>query len=151
MHLREVFVDDRAVSPVIGVVLMVAITVVLATVVGAFVLGVGQEDPIPQATFEFDTYDDDGDDDPDAVIVTHESGDSFEKNTLRVRAGGDTAVWDEGVSSGEDFVVADSGGATGITVDATMSISDVTGTTFTLAYVSPDGERTELYGEYTAE
>ena len=33
--------DDRAVSPVIGVILMVAITVILATVIGTFVLGLG--------------------------------------------------------------------------------------------------------------
>lgn len=32
---------DRAVSPVIGVVVMVAITVVLAAVIGAFALGLG--------------------------------------------------------------------------------------------------------------
>ncbi|ESS11908.1 MAG: archaeal flagellin N-terminal-like domain protein, partial [uncultured archaeon A07HR60] len=35
--------DDRAVSPVIGVVLMVAITVILAAVIGSTVLGVGDQ------------------------------------------------------------------------------------------------------------
>jgi flagellin-like protein len=34
-------IDDSAVSPVIGVILMVAITVILAAVIGTFVLGVG--------------------------------------------------------------------------------------------------------------
>ena len=33
--------DDEAVSPVIGVILMVAITVILAAVIGAFVLDIG--------------------------------------------------------------------------------------------------------------
>jgi flagellin-like protein len=33
--------NDRAVSPVIGVILMVAITVILAAVIGTFVLGLG--------------------------------------------------------------------------------------------------------------
>ena len=33
--------EDRAVSPVIGVILMVAITVILAAVIGTFVLGLG--------------------------------------------------------------------------------------------------------------
>jgi flagellin-like protein len=33
--------DDRAVSPVIGVILMVAITVILAAVIGTFVLNLG--------------------------------------------------------------------------------------------------------------
>lgn len=36
--------DDRAVSPVIGVILMVAITVILAAVIAAFVLGIGPGD-----------------------------------------------------------------------------------------------------------
>ncbi len=35
--------DERAVSPVIGVILMVAITVILAAVIAAFVLDMGQQ------------------------------------------------------------------------------------------------------------
>jgi len=35
--------DDSAVSPVIGVILMVAITVILAAVIGTFVLGLGEQ------------------------------------------------------------------------------------------------------------
>jgi flagellin-like protein len=35
--------EDRAVSPVIGVILMVAITVILAAVIGTFVLGLGSD------------------------------------------------------------------------------------------------------------
>jgi flagellin-like protein len=35
--------DDDAVSPVIGVILMVAITVILAAVIGTFVLGLGEQ------------------------------------------------------------------------------------------------------------
>ncbi|WP_193308866.1 type IV pilin [Halorubrum halophilum] len=34
--------NDRGVSPVIGVILMVAITVILAAVIGTFVLGLGE-------------------------------------------------------------------------------------------------------------
>mgnify|MGYP006276793039 CR=1 FL=1 len=48
--------DDRAVSPVIGVILMVAITVILAAVIGTFVLGLGDQlgDTAPQASFTID-------------------------------------------------------------------------------------------------
>ncbi|WP_435094470.1 type IV pilin [Halorubrum sp. N11] len=48
--------DDRAVSPVIGVILMVAITVILAAVIGTFVLGLGDQlnDTAPQASFTVD-------------------------------------------------------------------------------------------------
>ena len=42
MNLKSAFQDsERAVSPVIGVILMVAITVILAAVIGTFVLGLG--------------------------------------------------------------------------------------------------------------
>jgi flagellin-like protein len=45
MKLKNLFQkdDDRAVSPVIGVILMVAITVILAAVIGTFVLGLGED------------------------------------------------------------------------------------------------------------
>ncbi|MFA9502659.1 type IV pilin [Natrinema sp. H-ect1] len=47
--------DERAVSPVIGVILMVAITVILAAVIAAFVLDLGQgQEANPQAGIQFD-------------------------------------------------------------------------------------------------
>lgn len=51
MTLRQLLTDDeRAVSPVIGVILMVAITVILAAVIGSFVLNIGgQQEAAPQA------------------------------------------------------------------------------------------------------
>ncbi len=55
MKLIQKFDGDgeRAVSPVIGVILMVAITVILAAVIGTFVLGLGDQlgDTAPQASF----------------------------------------------------------------------------------------------------
>ncbi|MFC7212451.1 type IV pilin [Natronoarchaeum sp. GCM10025321] len=48
--LLETDDDERAVSPVIGVILMVAITVILAAVIGAFVIGIGDDQQeVPQA------------------------------------------------------------------------------------------------------
>ncbi|WP_262177967.1 type IV pilin N-terminal domain-containing protein [Haloarcula laminariae] len=41
MKLKKLLSDDNAVSPVIGVILMVAITVILAAVIASFVLGIG--------------------------------------------------------------------------------------------------------------
>jgi flagellin-like protein len=44
---------NRAVSPVIGVILMVAITVILAAVIGAFVLEIGdQQETAPNTSFD---------------------------------------------------------------------------------------------------
>jgi flagellin-like protein len=46
--------EDRAVSPVIGVILMVAITVILAAVIGTFVLNLGDNvEANPQAGVSF--------------------------------------------------------------------------------------------------
>jgi flagellin-like protein len=45
--------EQRAVSPVIGVILMVAITVILAAVIGAFVLEIGdQQETAPSTSFD---------------------------------------------------------------------------------------------------
>ena len=47
---RSIRKDERAVSPVIGVILMVAITVILAAVIAAFVFGYGAPAAAPQAS-----------------------------------------------------------------------------------------------------
>lgn len=50
---EAVYDPDRAVSPVIGVILMVAITVILAAVIGAFVLEIGdQQETAPSTSFD---------------------------------------------------------------------------------------------------
>ena len=46
--------DDSAVSPVIGVILMVAITVILAAVIASFVLGLGDQTDDVQPNIQFD-------------------------------------------------------------------------------------------------
>ena len=80
MNIKELFNDDSAVSPVIGVILMVAITVILAAVIGTFVLGLGSNvESVPSAQFSFD-YNTAGDE----VTVTHDGGDSIEASALSV-------------------------------------------------------------------
>lgn len=56
MQIKELIEDQDAVSPVIGVILMVAITVILAAVIGTFVLGLGDQvqNTSPSASFSFD-------------------------------------------------------------------------------------------------
>ncbi len=69
--------DDDAVSPVIGVILMVAITVILAAVIGTFVLGLGDEvGETPQAgvTFDYDS----GNDEINVQVVDAGNVDSLE-------------------------------------------------------------------------
>ena len=55
MQIKKLLNDDDAVSPVIGVILMVAITVILAAVIASFVLGLGDsQQQTPQASWDFE-------------------------------------------------------------------------------------------------
>ena len=102
--------DDRAVSPVIGVILMVAITVILAAVIGAFVLGLGNQiqETSPNAQIsisEINTTD-------NSVTFVHNGGDTFDdSNTveLRVTAAGEEvgALTPTDNFSGGQFIAGD--------------------------------------------
>ncbi|WP_049913386.1 type IV pilin [Haloferax prahovense] len=91
MKIRQLLADDGAVSPVIGVILMVAITVILAAVIGTFVLGLGgQTATAPQASFSFDYNNNSanaagGDGvEGDVLKITHESGSQIAAARLSV-------------------------------------------------------------------
>ena len=88
MKLRQLFADDSAVSPVIGVILMVAITVILAAVIGSFVLNLGGslQQSAPQASFDFDYNG------TTNVTITHTNGDSITASQLNTTISGNT--WD---------------------------------------------------------
>ena len=84
MKLHELSADDDAVSPVIGVILMVAITVILAAVIGTFVLGLGgQIQDSPNANFNFNQESNGN------LTITHNGGDPVDVNNLNVTGGGD--------------------------------------------------------------
>ncbi|WP_277552294.1 type IV pilin N-terminal domain-containing protein [Halobaculum limi] len=86
MNFQQLFADDRAVSPVIGVILMVAITVILAAVIGSFVLGLGNsvQQTAPNANFDFD-FEEVGTTGTYNVTATHEGGDTLNsQNTQTV-------------------------------------------------------------------
>jgi len=95
---------ERAVSPVIGVILMVAITVILAAVIASFVLGLGDtDDPAPNLAFDTDV---DADNNKTIQIDT---GDS-DADVDRMEWGGDVdnLTMFEDLSAGEERVVNDS-------------------------------------------
>ena len=141
MNIKKVFTEDRAVSPVIGVILMVAITVILAAVIGTFVLNLGQEvqQSSPQATFDINSTDlTDGSN----ATITHTNGDSIE--TANLYANGDIynssnsvtsfkrSISGDTMSAGESFEVeanSDSG-TISVTWEATDGSSSATLQTF---------------------
>ena len=96
--------DDRGVSPVIGVILMVAITVILAAVIGTFVLGLGDSigDNQPTAQLSVDLDQDAGD-----LTIEHDGGDSISSETLTVIVTADDQPEDENDVFDSRFSVGD--------------------------------------------
>ncbi|QPV63896.1 type IV pilin N-terminal domain-containing protein [Halosimplex litoreum] len=90
MDIKQLFDDDDAVSPVIGVILMVAITVILAAVIASFVLGLGNQaqQGAPTATigFDYEQVNEWSDQDNVGVLtVSHDGGDSVSDDELYIR------------------------------------------------------------------
>ena len=106
MQLSKLFNDDKAVSPVIGVILMVAITVILAAVIGTFVLGLGDSisDTTPSASIN-------GEINNGQIVFTHQSGQNIDGANLRVADTGDNVAEDRGeiedFGEGETFSAGD--------------------------------------------
>lgn len=107
MQLKQLLDDDDAVSPVIGVILMVAITVILAAVIATFVLGLGEQvsQTSPNTSFSFD-YEEgsasdswgDGGNSNDAILtITHSGGPNIDANQLGVAGSSinGSAQWDD--------------------------------------------------------
>jgi flagellin-like protein len=100
MNFKALLTDDRAVSPVIGVILMVAITVILAAVIGTFVLGLGDQvsENAPQASLSFD-YDTTN----TQVNVTHEGGETLEGSNLELVGSSGTSA----TAGSQDYAAGD--------------------------------------------
>jgi len=104
---------ERAVSPVIGVILMVAITVILAAVIASFVLGLGDtDDPAPTISFEDETTE-------DAFEISITSGDSdADSELLDVVVDDNSETWgnfsgaDDTLGAGQSIDVNEDGQAT---------------------------------------
>jgi flagellin-like protein len=120
MKLQNLRADEDAVSPVIGVILMVAVTVILAAVIASFVLGMGSTvNASPQTSFSFD-YEDGGNgfgpsDGDDSVTIAHESGGELDADRVSVVIDGtrfdvnDFSSWSSEISAGDSESFTDSG------------------------------------------
>ena len=132
--------DKRGVSPVIGVILMVAITVILAAVIGTFVLGLGDNvNSTPQASWDFELEDVDGDDSLE-LRITHNGGDSIDGDLLSIE-GLDTGSVD--VFAGTDVTA----GSSYIIQEGSLSSADE-GETVRLVYTAQDGGSSNVIATY---
>jgi len=74
--------DDRAVSPVVGVTLLIGIAVILAAVIGGVVLGIGLGPAdAPQATLEAENFDTSADE----FDIVHNGGDPVDLSNVELR------------------------------------------------------------------
>jgi flagellin-like protein len=153
MQLKQLLNDDDAVSPVIGVILMVAITVILAAVIGTFVLGLGDQvqETAPNAQFSWDDYDDStgwGSGDP-GITVTHDGGSTIEAG--RLTFGGDVnstvsgSTWD-GLDSTQ---ASDPSSQVSAGSSATIGLSVDSGATASVIWTSEGGGRTATLAEWS--
>src|SRR6056297_2068760 len=93
MDLKALIQDDDAVSPVIRVILMVAITVILAAVIASFVLGLcnhaSQSAPTTRIGMDYEQVDTGcGDVNYGLLKICHDGGDSIPYQELYVRGSG---------------------------------------------------------------
>jgi flagellin-like protein len=141
MKLNELLTDDNAVSPVIGVILMVAITVILAAVIGTFVLGLGGQvqNNAPTTDFTFD-------ENSSHIDITHTSGQQVEIDNLGIVA--DQASLGSPCASDSDWSDDDST----ITAGDTCSVSNPgSSTTIRVTWESNDGSTSDTMAEYEYE
>jgi flagellin-like protein len=152
MQVRDLFSNDDAVSPVIGVILMVAITVILAAVIGTFVLGLGDQvsSTNPQASFSFD-YDNavnngdfsgqmDNDGNAGTLTITHDGGDGINENRLSFTDGGnsiDTLDNSADINNGDEI-------SAGTSIDAQVDPGD----TVRVIWESSNGGDTATLGKW---
>jgi len=80
MDNRNIRKEESAVSPVIGVILMVAITVILAAVIGAFVFGMGTPEKTPAANVEITA----ANAATDTITLEHRGGDDLAVDDIKV-------------------------------------------------------------------
>ena len=149
MQLKQLVADDDAVSPVIGVILMVAITVILAAVIGTFVLGLGEniEDTAPSTTFET-TYeasnpgsgcDPASDGTENTLEITHQSGKTIDADRLTISEDGSAeANWNPAC-----------GGSSSVSTGDTATVDVGSGDTVRLIWTAEGGGQTDTLTTWT--
>ena len=163
MNLKNLFDEDRAVSPVIGVILMVAITVILAAVIGTFVLGLGDRvsTSTPSASFAFDY----AQGDTDELTAAHNGGDTLTASNVNVVVSGaedvnassgatinkaynstDLGVTGEKISAGSSMTVSQS--QMGYSTNGTAAL-DLSAASVDVTWSSPEGDSSAVLGSWS--
>lgn len=168
MELRALIAADEGVSPVVGVVLLVGITLILAAGTATFALGFGQDQTgtPPQVSFEVE-YTQAGNGN---LSFTHEGGDTPDSGTLSITAdrqfhpapGNDSGSpsgsayqtlgldrnVDDGAGGTEQWVTDDLTAGTRVTIVGTSPSNNLEDATVRVVYSSESTDRTTTLVEW---
>jgi flagellin-like protein len=132
--------EEDAVSPVIGVILMVAITVILAAVIAAFVFGMGPPEQAPQASLRASSAASANNSAISMIKLEHQGGGQIilTNAATKIVVDGDTAEYpalvDTEYDAGETIYIAYNGSAYNIGEDRdTGNSTEYPGTVATIA------------------
>jgi len=126
--------EDRGVSPVIGVILMVAITVILAAVIATFVMNMGPtETTMPNAQWSFD------EDSSGNVVIEHNGGGEVDPSNIQID-------YDAGSIAGTDSSAFDT--TTDLTAGSETSALAHGGNEVQIIWENPDSGETQIMAEW---
>jgi flagellin-like protein len=158
--LKPLLSDDRAVSTPIGVILMIAVVVVLAALVGGFMFSAGDDlnQPVPNTNIDFAVEPGAVDEHP-TLVMSFEGGSTIsESNTQRVDVLLDQRgfiPW-AGQEGSPDIDYANLGNdetlKAGDSFDITVSAETTTaspGDRVMISWASPSGDNTAVLAEFT--
>ena len=162
---------NRGMSTVVGAILVVGITVVLAAIIGGFVFGIGDDlsntQPQAQITFDYNAEDADGN---TQLQIVHDGGETItDENTGSLRITGDATgeldnteftVTSDDPADAEDTDVSapktsgqeliSTSGTDGVgNIDSSNVESLESGDTVNLVWVSNDGSQSNQLGSFT--
>lgn len=146
MKLNELFTDDRAVSPVVGVALLIAITVILAAVIGGVVLGLGTGGvDTPQAQLQFND---------NTAELTHNGGEPLPEDQIKIVVDGnadDELTLNGDLTAGNSVDLTDDGGGVDGDGDVDGDIGDPDQlNSITVLWEDPNSNSTTVLEEFEA-
>ncbi|MFC6951900.1 type IV pilin N-terminal domain-containing protein [Halorubellus litoreus] len=149
MELGALLADDDAVSPVIGVILMVGITVTMAAVIGVFVLGANTTTSVPDAEFRYvseeGTADGWGNDPNEEFIIEHDGGEDIDTDRVTVEYAGSPPSghpWLETTNHPGDVWQPGEEWVLGVTTGETSAFDD--GEQVLVLWTTPDGASSQI-------
>lgn len=147
MRNESVSTDKRAISPVIAVILAIAIGVMLAGVMGVYSVRLGGDlsdsSPNAQTTIEEDSA-------QQTILIRHDGGDTFDASTgsYTVKGAGASVVsWNDDSSTTDSSYTPTSPITDGDPI-VTVDVSGATGETIRLVWEAPEGDDTKIIASY---